>query len=124
MNFLLTVIFLYGSLCRPCNPPNFKELMEEYISLCKGMLFRRTTLLFHPFTLYIYFLCFLLTTVSFWVLSDLSRKILRGIALALGGSPDEFEGERAGDAFWVMRIIGYPGVSTTNGPGPTNDIGW
>ncbi|XP_059455959.1 probable 2-oxoglutarate-dependent dioxygenase At3g50210 [Corylus avellana] len=73
----------------PCNPPNFKELMEEYISLCK----------------------------------DLSRKILRGIALALGGSPDEFEGERAGDAFWVMRIIGYPGASTTNGPGPINDIG-
>ncbi|XP_062157358.1 probable 2-oxoglutarate-dependent dioxygenase At3g50210 isoform X2 [Alnus glutinosa] len=73
----------------PSNPPNFKELMEEYISLCK----------------------------------DLSRKILRGVALALGGSPDEFEGERAGDAFWVMRIIGYPGVPTTNGPDPRNDIG-
>lgn len=41
-----------------------------------------------------------------------------GIALALGGSPYEFEGHRAGDPFWVMRIIGYPAVSTMN------DIGW
>ncbi|KAI5418031.1 hypothetical protein KIW84_042609 [Lathyrus oleraceus] len=49
---------------------------------------------------------------------DLARKIMRGIALALGGSPYEFEGDRAGDPFWVMRIIGYPGVSTVN------DIGW
>jgi hypothetical protein len=49
---------------------------------------------------------------------------MRGISLALSGSPDEFEGERAGDAFWVMRIIGYPGVLTENDPGPKNDIGW
>ncbi|KAB1214758.1 hypothetical protein CJ030_MR5G017501 [Morella rubra] len=55
--------------------------------------------------------------------NDLSRKILRGIALALGGSPDEFEGERAGDAFWVMRILGYPGVPTANCLDPGNDIG-
>ncbi|XVF17634.1 hypothetical protein REPUB_Repub10bG0140100 [Reevesia pubescens] len=34
---------------------------------------------------------------------------MRGIALALGGLPDEFEGERGGDAFWVFRLIGYPG---------------
>ncbi|KAJ6907569.1 2-oxoglutarate-dependent dioxygenase [Populus alba x Populus x berolinensis] len=55
---------------------------------------------------------------------DLSRKIMRGIALALGGSADEFEGERAGDAFWVLRVIGYPGVSNTNGQNaPENDIG-
>ncbi|XP_073010639.1 homoarginine-6-hydroxylase 2-ODD-233-like isoform X1 [Typha latifolia] len=39
---------------------------------------------------------------------DLSRKIMRGIALGLGGSLDAFEGERAGDSFWVMRLIGYP----------------
>uniref|UniRef100_A0A2N9FE56 Fe2OG dioxygenase domain-containing protein n=1 Tax=Fagus sylvatica TaxID=28930 RepID=A0A2N9FE56_FAGSY len=32
---------------------------------------------------------------------------MRGISLALSGSPDEFEGERAGDAFWVMRIIDF-----------------
>ncbi|KAK9285777.1 hypothetical protein L1049_024978 [Liquidambar formosana] len=56
--------------------------------------------------------------------TDLSRKIMRGVALALGGSPDEFEGERAGDPFWVMRIIGYPGVSGANGQDiPENDIG-
>lgn len=52
--------------------------------------------------------------------SDLSRNIMRGIALALGGSPYEFEGERAGDAFWVLRVIGYPGVFSDD----KNDIGW
>ena len=61
---------------------------------------------------------------KFLGLSDLSRKIMRGISLALTGSPEEFEGGRAGDAFWVMRIIGYPVVPTADGPGPTNDIGW
>ncbi|CBI21378.3 hypothetical protein VitviT2T_010982 [Vitis vinifera] len=56
--------------------------------------------------------------------TDLSRKILRGIALALGGSADELEGERAGDPFWVMRLIGYPGVHNANGKDmPENDIG-
>uniref|UniRef100_A0A7N2M0H9 Uncharacterized protein n=1 Tax=Quercus lobata TaxID=97700 RepID=A0A7N2M0H9_QUELO len=44
--------------------------------------------------------------------TDLSRNIMRGISLALTGSPKEFEGERAGDPFWVMRIIGYPGLLT------------
>ncbi|ESW27891.1 hypothetical protein PHAVU_003G241200 [Phaseolus vulgaris] len=70
-----------GSNQWPQNPPIFKVLMEEYISLC----------------------------------TDLARKIMRGIALALGGSPDEFEGQRAGDPFWVMRLIGYPCVSSVNG---------
>ncbi|WZY98561.1 LOW QUALITY PROTEIN: hypothetical protein YC2023_070890 [Brassica napus] len=46
--------------------------------------------------------------------TDLSRNILRGISLALGGSPYEFEGEMVGDPFWVMRIIGYPGVNQEN----------
>ncbi|KAI6699270.1 probable 2-oxoglutarate-dependent dioxygenase At3g50210 isoform X1 [Syzygium oleosum] len=56
--------------------------------------------------------------------TELSRKIMRGIALALGGSPSEFEGQRAGDPFWVLRIIGYPGASKSNGLGsPENDIG-
>ncbi|WVZ22874.1 hypothetical protein V8G54_001418 [Vigna mungo] len=32
--------------------------------------------------------------------------------MRLGGSPDEFEGQRAGDPFWVMRLIGYPGLLT------------
>lgn len=50
---------------------------------------------------------------------------MRGIALALGGSPDEFEGYRAGDPFWVMRLIGYPGVSNVNRMDALkNDIGW
>lgn len=50
---------------------------------------------------------------------------MRGIALALGGSPNEFEGQRAGDPFWVMRLIGYPGVSSVNGTNfHKNDIGW
>ncbi|XWS41865.1 hypothetical protein CRYUN_Cryun17cG0119500 [Craigia yunnanensis] len=89
---------MYGVLGKPMegcnqwphNPANFKELMEEYISLC----------------------------------TELSRKIMRGIALALGGLPDEFEGERGGDAFWVMRLIGYPAASTANGKcTPENDIG-
>lgn len=78
------------------------------------------TFFFSPYI----FVCFLLTTYNFLLLSDLSRKIMRGIALALGGSPNEFEGDRAGNAFWVMRIIGYPGVPTSNGHGPRNDIGW
>ncbi|KAH1202589.1 putative 2-oxoglutarate-dependent dioxygenase [Glycine max] len=56
--------------------------------------------------------------------ADLARKIMRGIALALGGSPNEFEGQRAGDPFWVMRLIGYPGVSSVNGTNVhKNDIG-
>ncbi|KAL1824281.1 hypothetical protein DCAR_0312338 [Daucus carota subsp. sativus] len=74
----------------PVDPPSFKEVMEEYISLCTA----------------------------------LSRKIMRGIALALGASLDELEGGRAGDPFWVFRIIGYPGVSSIDGlHGPNNDVG-
>lgn len=57
--------------------------------------------------------------------TDLSRKIMRGIALALGAAADAFEGKRAGDPFWVLRIIGYPKVSHANGHDmPKNDIGW
>ncbi|KAM6557993.1 hypothetical protein CsatA_027232 [Cannabis sativa] len=52
--------------------------------------------------------------------TDLSRNIMRGIALALGGSPYEFEGNRAGDPFWVVRILGYPKKPFENG---VNDIG-
>ncbi|XP_052205131.1 probable 2-oxoglutarate-dependent dioxygenase At3g50210 isoform X2 [Diospyros lotus] len=56
--------------------------------------------------------------------TDLSRKIMRGIALALGAPADGFEGEIAGDPFWVLRIIGYPGASHANGQDkPENDIG-
>lgn len=50
---------------------------------------------------------------------------MRGIALALGGSVDELEGKIAGDPFWVMRVIGYPGVRNANDKDmPENDIGW
>lgn len=88
---------MYGDLGKPMegcnqwptNPPNFKLLMEEYISLC----------------------------------TELSKNIMRGIALALGGSPYEFEGERAGDAFWVMRLIGYPGSCNDIGCGAHTDYG-
>lgn len=58
---------------------------------------------------------------------DLSRKIMRGIALALGGPVDAFEGNRAGDPFWVLRIIGYPVITHANGkemPTTENDVGW
>ncbi|KAL3646341.1 hypothetical protein CASFOL_011521 [Castilleja foliolosa] len=89
---------MYGSLgeimegCNkwPNDPPNFKNLMEDYVNLC----------------------------------TDLSRKIMRGIALALGGPVDALEGDRAGDPFWVLRVIGYPvaaiGYEMPNGK---NDVG-
>ncbi|KAL0903302.1 hypothetical protein M5K25_027671 [Dendrobium thyrsiflorum] len=51
---------------------------------------------------------------------ELARKIMQGIALALGGPPETFEGERAGNSFWVMRIIGYPGLA---GEMQYNDVG-
>lgn len=49
---------------------------------------------------------------------------MRGIALALGGPADAFEGERAGDPFWILRLIGYPGSSHAEGEMRENDIGW
>lgn len=63
--------------------------------------------------------------ISILIFTDLSRKILRGIALALCSSADAFEGEIAGDAFWVLRIIGYPGASNEKSEElAQNDIGW
>lgn len=46
--------------------------------------------------------------------------ILRGIALGLGLDEDFFTGERAGDPFWVMRVIHYPplpSATASNGDG-------
>ncbi|KAL0652075.1 hypothetical protein Bca4012_094766 [Brassica carinata] len=82
----------------PDNSQEYKGLMDEYIKLC--------------------------TEIISWF-QDLSRNILRGISLALGGSPYEFEGEMVGDPFWVMRIIGYPGVNQENviGCGAHTDYG-
>ncbi|KMZ72203.1 2-oxoglutarate (2OG) and Fe(II)-dependent oxygenase superfamilyprotein [Zostera marina] len=49
------------------------------------------------------------------LLKEVSRKIMRGIALALGGPVDTFEQEQmAGDQFWVMRLIGYPGSNSNS----------
>ncbi|XP_078157980.1 homoarginine-6-hydroxylase 2-ODD-233-like isoform X1 [Carex rostrata] len=56
------------------------------------------------------------------LVKDLSRKIMRGIALALGGPIDAFEGDCAGDPFWVCRLIGYP-VSTDIPESERSDIG-
>lgn len=49
---------------------------------------------------------------------------MRGIALALGGEEESFEGERAGDPFWVTRLIGYPGSSDTTLEAQCSDVGW
>lgn len=115
-------------LCRPSNPPNFKQLIEEYIDRCTGTLFCR---LRTPSTVLLLIKEFYTGTekmlVKFYIilLADLSRKILRGIALALGGSADEMEGEIGGDPFWVLRIIGYPAASISNGNEKADsDVGW
>ncbi|CAL4933140.1 unnamed protein product [Urochloa decumbens] len=64
------------------------------------------------------------------LLKDLSRKIMRGIALALGGSVDAFEGAIAGDPYWAVRLISYPVASdvpeekrTGTGMGSHTDYG-
>lgn len=61
--------------------------------------------------------------MSFCLVADLSRKIMRGIALALGAPIDAFEGDCAGDPFWVYRLIGYP-VSTDIPESERMDTGW
>ena len=100
-------------------------MMEEYINLCTGMLPLKKptfTTFYHSFHV---FKLFLKGPFCFCFVSDLARNIMHGVALALGGTPYEFEGNRAGDAFWVMRIIGYPGKPSENGQEkPVNDIGW
>ncbi|PPD80031.1 hypothetical protein GOBAR_DD23036 [Gossypium barbadense] len=45
--------------------------------------------------------------------TDLSRKIMRGIALALGGSADDLEGEKGGDPFWVVKNLSGEWVPAT-----------
>ena len=50
---------------------------------------------------------------------------MRGIALALCALPESFEGELAGNPFWVMRLIGYPVLSDAKIPEMQgNDVGW
>ncbi|PHT54835.1 hypothetical protein CQW23_03321, partial [Capsicum baccatum] len=56
--------------------------------------------------------------------TDLSRKIMRRISLALGGTADGMEVEIGCDPFWVVRIIGYPTASILNGHDRIqNDVG-
>lgn len=50
---------------------------------------------------------------------------MRGIALALGGLPESFEGELAGNPFWVTRLIGYPVLSDAKrSEMQDSDVGW
>lgn len=50
---------------------------------------------------------------------------MQGIALALGGPRDLFEGERAGDPFWIFRVIGYPPVRNLSHVGDADgEVGW
>ena len=69
---------------------------------------------------------FHLTKASYFGLTtELSKKMLRGIALALGGSANDLEGDIAGDPFWVTRFIGYPVISKENDhKEPENGVGW
>ncbi|CAN6283056.1 unnamed protein product [Urochloa humidicola] len=64
------------------------------------------------------------------LVKDLARKIMRGIALALGGPIDAFEGAIAGDPYWAVRLICYPVSSdvpeekrTDTGMGSHTDYG-
>ncbi|PHU27230.1 putative 2-oxoglutarate-dependent dioxygenase [Capsicum chinense] len=59
------------------------------------------------------------------LLLDLSRKIMRGLCVALGGSADEMEGEIAGDPFWVLQTIGYTAASMLDEHDKAdNVVGW
>jgi len=55
-------------------------------------------------------------------MKELARTIMQGIALALGGPRDLFEGERAGDPFWIFRVIGYPPINISNHDPDTNGL--
>jgi hypothetical protein len=61
--------------------------------------------------------------IMLFFISDLSRKIMRGIVLALCASSDAFEGGTAGDPFWYLRLIGYP-VSADIPQEQRTDTGW
>lgn len=97
--------------------------MELYIDLCTG------AFLFKLHDHSIYLVCLNLQNISTLGLTfffpDVSRKIMRGIGLALGGSADEMEGKIAGDPFWVLRTIGYPASSILDEHDKANDVvGW
>ncbi|KAH6557965.1 hypothetical protein KP509_1Z083300 [Ceratopteris richardii] len=53
-------------------------------------------------------------------MEELAKRILRGIALALGGPPDAFESSAASDPFWVLRVIGYPPLKENKGSDDDN----
>jgi isopenicillin N synthase-like dioxygenase len=49
----------------------------------------------------------------------LGEAIIQGIALALSGKKDAFGGKRAGDPFWILRVIGYPPMKKSD-----FEVGW
>jgi isopenicillin N synthase-like dioxygenase len=60
------------------------------------------------------------------VMTDLGEAIIQGIALALSGKKDAFGGKRAGDPFWILRVIGYPPMKKSDfevGCGDHTDYG-
>ncbi|PHT30216.1 hypothetical protein CQW23_30201 [Capsicum baccatum] len=88
---------MQGSNKWPSYPPSLKQAMKEYIDRCTCALLCRLHL----------------------------SRIISEIVLALGRSADEMEGEIGGNPFWVLRIIGYPAASISNGHDRTqNDVGW
>lgn len=88
--------------------------MEEYICLLRGIV---------ACSFMAACSAIILAASHYLLIADLSRKIMRGIALALGGPPDAFEREKAGDSFWVMRLIGYP-ISSDIPEIQRSDTGW
>lgn len=87
--------------------------MEEYICLLRGIV---------ACSFIAACSAIISATSHYLLIADLSRKIIRGIALALGGPPDAFERE-VGDPFWVMRLIGYP-ISSDIPDMQCTDTGW
>ncbi|KAM7264596.1 hypothetical protein ACFE04_002279 [Oxalis oulophora] len=52
------------------------------------------------------------------------HEAIDALALGLGGSKDLFERHVAGNPFWVVRVMHYPGLSSANGHDrQENDIG-
>ncbi|KAG6558236.1 hypothetical protein Mapa_000419 [Marchantia paleacea] len=53
------------------------------------------------------------------IMQDLGKTIMEAIGLALVGSRDAFEGSRAGNPFWLLRVIGYPPMEQK-----VTEVGW
>eukprot|EP01098_Paradermamoeba_levis_P004297 TRINITY_DN1848_c0_g1_i2.p1 TRINITY_DN1848_c0_g1~~TRINITY_DN1848_c0_g1_i2.p1 ORF type:complete len:351 (-),score=115.65 TRINITY_DN1848_c0_g1_i2:108-1088(-) len=64
-------------------------------------------------------------------MKELGKQIMQGVALGLNLEPNFFVDNYTNDTFWVMRIIGYPPLSSANGNqevgvscGEHTDYGW